>query len=199
MPADIRGLLLAGGRASRFGSDKLLADAGGQKLVARAAANLLKGAGNALAVIPPGQSALRRILERAGCSILESADTRRGLGASLSAAVAHTPGADGWIVALGDMPVVSPITIALVRARIEAGAAIAAPVLAGSDRRGHPVGFSRALKAELLAVDGDEGARSVIARHADQLVLVPVDDEGIVTDVDTPEQLKGIGFPTTRE
>jgi molybdenum cofactor cytidylyltransferase len=188
---DIRGLLLCGGRATRFGSDKLLADLDGEPLVARSVANLLKGAGNALAVVPPGEIPLLRVLERAGCYILESADTRRGLGASLAAGVAHTREADGWIVALGDMPFIAPATIAMVRARLEAGAVLVAPALAGSERRGHPVGFGRALRDELLAIDADEGARSVIARHLPELVMLPVEDKGIVIDIDTPSDLEG--------
>jgi len=187
----LRALLLCGGRSSRFGSDKLLADWNGGTLVAASAASLLEGAGNALAVIPPGSALLRRALEGAGCDVLESPDTRRGLGASLAAGVAHAPDAGGWIVALGDMPRVSPSTIARVCRALGEGAAIAAPVVAGGERRGHPVGFARALKGELLALDGDEGARSVIERHADKVVLIPVDDPGITFDVDRPSDLEG--------
>src|SRR5258707_11895723 len=116
MPADIRGLLLCGGLATRFGRDKLTFDIASARgagapptpMAALAARNLVAGAGNALAVIPPGAAALRRILEAEGCEILESRRTRRGLGASLGAGVAARPIADGWIGALGDLPDVRP-------------------------------------------------------------------------------------------
>ena len=68
--------------------------------------------------------------------------------------------------------------------------AIAAPVLRESGERGHPVGFSRALRVELAAIDGDEGARAVIARHRDALIAIEVDDPGIVKDIDTPSDLE---------
>jgi molybdenum cofactor cytidylyltransferase len=189
----IRGLLLCGGTSSRFGSDKLLhrhspageSAAEAQPLVVRSARHLIEGAGNALAVIPMGASALRLVLEQAGCEILESPQTLRGLGASLAAGVAHTRTADAWIVALGDMPSIRTATIAAVRAKLEGGALIAAPFIAATHERGHPVGFSRALRDELLVVDGDEGARSVIARHRAAVVSIPVDDRGILFDVDT--------------
>jgi len=189
----IRGLLLCGGRSSRFGSDKLLVRASASEaraLAALAAINLISGAGNALAVIPPGAAALRRLLDEAGCAILESAATARGLGASIAAGVAASAHADGWIVALGDMPFIRDVTIAAVRSKLEAGAAIAAPVLAGNRQRGHPVGFSKAFGKELAALDGDEGARSVIARHRDDIVLIEVDDPGIAIDIDKPEDLR---------
>ena len=190
MSTGIRGLLLCGGGALRFGAEKLLADVDGQPLVSWSARNLVNGAGNALAVIPPGNQALRRVLEASGCEILESNDTSRGIGASLAAGVCRTPAAAGWIVALGDMPFILPGTIALVRAKLTQGAAIAAPALLPKGERGHPVGFGKALQRELAALDGDEGARSVIARHADAMVLIPVDDGGIVIDVDTPGDLE---------
>jgi molybdenum cofactor cytidylyltransferase len=190
MAAPLRGLLLCGGRATRFGSDKLLAPCGGEPLAARSARSLLAGAGNALAVIPPHAAELRAVLAAAGCGILESERCERGLGASLAAAVGATRDARGWIVALGDMPLVRAETIAAVRAALDAGALVAAPVLAATGERGHPVGFSRALLAELEALDGDEGARVVIARHRGRMVAIPVDDPGILADIDTPADLR---------
>ena len=192
----IRGLLLCGGSSSRFGSDKLLhrhSRASGpveaQPLAVQSARHLIEGAGNALAVIPMGAAELRRLLEEAGCEILESPHTVRGMGASLAAGVAASSDADGWIVALGDMPFIEPATIAAVRERLEHGALLAAPILRASGQRGHPVGFSRALHSALAAVVGDEGARSVIAQHRGEILLVEVDDPGIVTDIDAPRDL----------
>ena len=193
--AGARVLLLAGGRASRFGSDKLLAPvnrAGNARPMAEhAARNAIEGAGGALAVIPPNAAALRAVLERAGCQIVESARTARGLGASIAAGVAHAADAQGWIVALADMPFIAPGTFAAVSAALGKGASIAAPV-SPSGERGHPVGFSRALQAELLALDGDQGARVILQRHAGDIVALEVDDPAILFDIDTPQDLTRI-------
>jgi molybdenum cofactor cytidylyltransferase len=54
------------------------------------------------------------------------------------------------------------------------------------DTPGHPVGFSREFFAELLDLDGDEGARSVVRAHRDVVEFVDVDDPGVVTDLDQP-------------
>ena len=195
MPARIRGLLMCGGMASRFGSDKLAAPLDGEPLVARSVRNLLAGVGNALAVLPPGAERLRGILEGAGAEILVSIDCARGLGASIAAGVAASASADGWIVALGDMPYIRPLTIAAVADRLEKGAHIAAPILGAV--RGHPVGFGRALKAPLLALDGDDGARILLKRHHDVVETFIVDDPGVTMDVDVPSDLKAQG--TRRE
>jgi molybdenum cofactor cytidylyltransferase len=183
------GLLLCGGAARRFGADKLLA--GEVPLAARAAGNLIAGAGRALAVIPPGRARLRGALEAAGCEILETDRTARGMGASLAAGVEAAASAAGWIVALGDMPLVRPQTIAAVKRALEGGAAIAAPFDAGG-RRGHPVGFGAALRSQLLALDGDVGARDILRRHAAAIARIETDDAGIFIDVDTPGDLAGL-------
>jgi molybdenum cofactor cytidylyltransferase len=68
------------------------------------------------------------------------------------------------------------------------GAVLVAPFHAG--RRGHPVGFAAGLGAELLAANGDAGARDILARHASSLTRLDVDDPGILIDVDTPGDLR---------
>ena len=158
-------------------------------MVAWAARRAVQGTGNALAVIRPGSAALRATLHESGCEILESEATARGLGASLAAGVAHSRAADGWVVALGDMPLIDAATFRGVVEALLGGALIAAPVLRSTNARGHPVGFAKSLFEELAALDGDEGARSVIHRHQDRVVSIPVDDRGIVVDIDTPDDL----------
>jgi molybdenum cofactor cytidylyltransferase len=183
----VRALLLCGGKSSRFGADKLLANVDGLPLVAHSVRHLIAGAGNALAVIPPHHKALRHALDDAGCDVLESPDCERGMGASLAAGVRATSDAGGWIVALGDMPFVKPLTIAAIVDKIEKGATIAAPMHQGI--RGHPVGFAAKLRDELLALGGDEGAKRVVAAHRDDVQVLLVSDPGVNADVDVPDDL----------
>ena len=181
------GILLCGGAARRFGGDKLLA--GADPIAPRAARHLAAAVGRVIAVVPPGRAALSRALEAAGCHVLESDRTALGMGASLAAAVAASADAEGWIVGLGDMPSVAPRTIAMVRDALQAGALIAAPFDA-QGRRGHPVGFAAALRAELLALTGDVGARDILAHHKASIIPIVTSDPGIFVDVDTPEDLR---------
>jgi len=186
----IRGLLLGGGAGTRFGGAKLLAAAGpdATPIGVRAARSLVAGAGNALAVVRAGDGALAQALREAGCDVLESAESARGLGASLAAGVKASADAPGWVIALADMPRILPATHRAVAEALARGAKLAI-VVDAAGRRGHPVGFASDLFADLAALDGDEGARSVIERHRAWLEVVRVDDPGIFFDVDTPGDL----------
>ena len=80
-----------------------------------------------------------------------------GMGASLACAARAAGEADGYLVALADMPFVRRTTIAAVRDALAGGAPLAAPYFRA--RRGHPVGIARRFLHELLALRGDEGAK----------------------------------------
>jgi molybdenum cofactor cytidylyltransferase len=154
----------------------------------RSALSLLAGVGNVLAVVRAGDASLARGLRQAGCEVLECEDSARGMGASLAAGVKASRAAHGWIVALADMPRILPTTHRRLAETLTRGARLAA-VFDATGRRGHPVGFSSALYADLAALDGDEGARSVIERHRAFLEAVRVEDRGIFFDVDAPGDL----------
>ena len=109
------------------------------------------------------------------------------MGASLACAVAASRDAGGWIVALADMPWLAPATIRAVADAIRAGASIAAPFTGG--RRGHPVGFAQSHRDALLGLQGDEGARAIVAAAGNALVRLAIDDPGAFADVDTPGDL----------
>jgi len=115
----------------------------------------------------------------------------KGGNGSVSGAIAGAAraagAADGYLVALGDMPFVRPSTIAAVREALAVGALLAAPYWRA--RRGHPVGFAGSLRAELEALAGDEGAKRVLAAHEARLVKVPVGDPGAIRDIDRPSDL----------
>lgn len=187
----ISGILLAAGAGSRFGGEKLLHPLeDGVAIAAHAARNLLAATSEVIAVVRWGDFPLYEMLEQEGCQVTMFQDAARGMGASLAHGVAQARGADGWVIALADMPRIAPDTIKKVIAALEEGASIAAPVRKGE--RGHPVGFGAQLRDELLALDGDQGARAVVERHREAVKLIECDDPGIVLDIDRKTDLDGI-------
>ena len=108
-----------------------------------------------------------------------------GMGYSIAHGVLARPQATGWLVLPGDMPMIQPHTLQAVAAQLEHHAVVYAQHLG---RRGHPVGFGAELYSELVALQGDEGARRLIARYPAH--AVDVQDAGVLMDVDTPDDLE---------
>jgi molybdenum cofactor cytidylyltransferase len=191
----IVGILLAAGRGVRFGGEKLLAPlatadgevAPGTPVGIAACRHLVAALPESLAVVRTGDRALAGLLAGAGARVVECPRADEGMGASLACAIAASGDAEGWVIALADMPWVQPATIAAVAQALGGGAEIVAPTWLGE--RGHPVGFARRHRDALLALEGDAGARAIMAAHRAALQLVPVADPGVVRDVDEPANL----------
>ena len=182
-PRTIAAILLAAGAGARFGGEKLLHPLeDGVAIAAHAARNLLAVTPDVIAVVRWGDFPLYEILEQEGCQVSMFQGAARGMGATLAYGVGQARGAEGWVIALADMPRIAPDTIRRIIAAVGEGARIAAPVYKGE--RGHPVGFGAQLRNELLALDGDQGARAVLERHCDALRLIECDDPGVLYDID---------------
>ncbi|MEX3759431.1 nucleotidyltransferase family protein [Paraburkholderia phenoliruptrix] len=186
------GILLAAGVGSRFDphgvQNKLLARLpDGTPVAQEAAHRLLLAVPTVLAVVRPGAEALARLLNDAGCDVAFAAGAERGMGASLAAGIQASEDAEGWIIALADMPRIQSSTIEAVARALDGGASLVAPFYGG--QRGHPVGFGAAHREALLSLDGDSGARALF--KSERVMRLDVDDAGILRDVDTLEDLRG--------
>ena len=184
--------MLAAGSASRFGSDKLRHELPhGVSIAVQSARHLRMELDRVLAVVRPESAELSQALKNEGCEIVVCENAAEGMGASLACAaraVADSfPEADGYLIALADMPFLRRTTIAAVRDALAAGAPIAAPYFRA--RRGHPVAMSKKFLDQLLALKGDEGAKQVLAANAQAIVKIPVGDPGAIRDIDTPGDL----------
>ena len=189
----IQGLLLAAGRSQRFGSDKRHALLGGEPLLLRTARRWLDARdpvlGDVLVVLREPDAAERELaqrLQQLGASTTFCAEARLGMGHSLAWGVLQTPRAEGWLIGLGDMPALRPHSIRAVAHALRPDG-IVLPTLDGL--RGHPVGFGAAYAGELLALRGDNGARTVLQAHRDALQWLELEDPGLLLDVDEPAQL----------
>lgn len=184
----IAGILLAAGAGSRFGGGKLLHPLEGVAIGVRSARNLLQSGLPLTAVVRSRSDDLVKLLQAEGVMVTVCPNAVEGMGASLAHAITQTQDASGWVVALADMPRILPETIRQVVDAMRAGALIAAPSYRGE--RGHPVGFCAALRDELLACGGDEGARAVIKRHHAEIEWIATDDQGVIIDIDRKEDIQ---------
>lgn len=187
------GILLAAGFSRRFGSaDKLLHRlADGTPVGVAAARNLLDALPISVAVVRPDNQELAMQLKAAGLLVVRCTEQEQLMADSLAAAIrfaAGLPEADsGFVIALADMPFIRPDTIAAVANALTAGASIVVPTYQG--QRGHPVGFAPKFSSELEKLEGDEGARSILRRHASEIHMLECDDAGILRDIDIPADI----------
>ena len=182
-------ILLAAGSAKRFGSDKLLHALPHEVPIAiQAARNLAAVVGkDLLVVLRPEAKALSALFLKEGCRVVVCDNAAEGMGASLACGVRAAGAADAYLVALADMPFIRASTIEAVRDALASGATLAAPYFRA--RRGHPVGIAGIFRAELESLGGDEGAKTLLARHQDKMTKIPVGDPGAIRDIDTPGDL----------
>jgi molybdenum cofactor cytidylyltransferase len=192
-PRKVAAILLAAGRGTRMGGpNKLLEEIRGKAIVRKAAEAAAASKANPVIVVT-GHEAERVAASLKGLEALRihNPDYAAGLSTSLKAGIQSLPqDADAAVVVLGDMPDVSAALIDKLVAALDParGALIAVPTREG--RRGNPVVWSRRFFEELAHIDGDTGARHLIAQHNEAVVEVPVEDEAAFHDIDTPEALR---------
>lgn len=188
---NIVGLLLAAGRSRRFGSDKLLQRLpDGRTLLEASLAPLAASVDRVLVLVRPGPSPLHELLQEKNIPYLEVPESEDGMGTTLAAGIRATAQARGWIVGLADMPCLLPDTANQVVGALRHGAPIAAPFHQG--RRGHPVGFAARWHDALAALQGDQGARTLLQNHPELITRLEVDGPGCLIDIDTPEALASL-------
>lgn len=189
----VPGVILAAGRSSRMGRPKALLPIPplGVTFVRRLATSLCEGGvEEALIVGRPDDPALQA---EVGSLSLPArfvpngeADTGQLSSVLAGLRVADRPGVHGVLVTPVDVPLVTAETVAaLLSAHRSSGAPIVRAVYRG--RHGHPVIFARAVFDELRRADPSVGAKAVLRAHEHAIVNVEVEDPGVVTGVDTPE------------
>ena len=115
-----------------------------------------------------------------------------GMGDSIAAAVRATRGAAAWLVLPGDLPLVRPESLQAVARALVAPHQVVLPMHAG--QRGHPVAFAAGCGDALAALQGTEGAAAIVRDRlaAGQVLRLEIDDPGIVTDIDTVDDLERV-------
>jgi len=191
----IAAVVLAAGRSTRMGaSNKLVAEIGGKPLVRICVEQALASRAKPVIVVTGHQR--ERVEEALGglpVRLVHNPHFADGLGTSLRAGIVTLPAdVDGVVVCLGDMPQVDAALIDRLIAAFdpEKGALAVMPSING--QRGNPVLWARRFFADLIAIEGDVGARNLIKRYGEAVVEVPVENKGVLTDVDTPEALKAV-------
>lgn len=187
-------IVLAAGKSSRMGSNKLLADLGGKPLVLRSLENLkASGVRDIIVVTGNDADAIHAALHPLDARFVHNAHFAEGLSTSLKCGLAALPGdVDGVLVCLGDMPLVDAKTIdRLISSFSDAEhRTICVPVYDG--KRGNPVLWGRQHFGGLQAITGDQGGRLLMEELSDEVAEVDCGSAAVLVDVDTPQALLDI-------
>ncbi len=185
-------VVLAAGFGRRYGEGNKLHQAlNGRPVLAWAFDSLIHlRATAAIAVVAPDDALAKSLALNAGFTPVPNPARATGMGGSIACGVqALSDEVDAVLIALGDMPRVAHSSLEALLAAFSTRDQIVVPCCDG--RRGHPVLFGVHHFSALRLLDGDTGAREILKQHAALVREVPVNDPGVLLDVDTPQDLAG--------
>ena len=173
------GLVLAAGSGQRFGSDKRLAQLADGNSLLRATLLRAKEAFSDVRVVLKAEDDAEALAIPHGIHLVRAAHAKQGMGSSLAAGIQSLANTQATAVAvlLGDMPWITLATLLQLRAHAHAEHIVVAYC---DGQRFWP---------ELMQLQGENGAKALIATHAQQVIEVTLADRGILLDVDKPADL----------
>lgn len=196
----IAAVVLAAGRSTRMGSNKLLKSVKGKPMIRQTVETVLQSRASPVVVVTGhDEQGVCDALKGLNVSFVHNPHYAEGLSTSLATGVAGLPlHIDGVLMVLGDMPLVPAATLnKLIRAFDPTERrSICVPIFQGE--RGNPVLWGRQHFGEFEGLKGDKGAKVLLVVNSDQVVEVPAGNEGVLTDFDTPgslAKLKGGAIP----
>jgi len=191
--ASVGAIVLAGGKSRRFGGSKLLHPWANGRTILEASLMAPLGADldRVLVVTGADHAELAILLKLYPVEVIHNPDWEVGMSTSVKAGLLalEAGGApDAFLICLGDQPMLpSSVIRDLVDVYRTGSSSIVAPSLGGE--RQNPVLLDWSLVPEFLAVQGDQGGRGVIKRHANDITLIPYANGDWFRDIDSPRDL----------
>jgi len=183
-------VVLAAGTSTRMGTAKQLLQLDDRPLLQHVL-NCVRASGVKEIVLVLGFAAeeIQKEIDVQSARVVLNESYRRGMGTSLKVGLSAVgPQCAGALIVLADQPFVRPVTLDLLMAEHHRGKAqIVIPTYRGF--RGNPVLLDRSVFAEVMALDGDIGCRAIFGDHLEGIVKLPVDDAGILLDIDQESDL----------
>lgn len=187
----IAALILAAGRSTRMGANKLLEVLHEKPLVRHVVdAARASHASDIIVVTGHEREQIETALSDPKTVFIHNPHYAEGLSTSVKAGLAALPiDCDGAVILLGDMPLVTADIINALIAAIQLAPHQSAAVPVVNGEWGNPVLLMRKSFADVSSLTGDAGARKYLQDHRDHVLEVPVSDTAVLVDLDTPEAL----------
>lgn len=184
-------LVMAAGSSRRFGTDKRQARFGNKTLLETTLEKAAPWKKSIRVILGPGDDSLQTSLSHQQVAAYISKNARRGMGHSLADAIqqltAHEPNISRCMVMLADMPYIKTDTLKKLLDALEDDDLVV-PTYRG--KRGNPVGFGQCYFSALKELTGDKGGKIILQQNENSVREIPVEDSGILKDIDRPEQLE---------
>ena len=196
-------IILAAGSSTRMGAAKQLLRLDGRPLLQHVLDNVrASDVGEIILVLGASAEAIRGEIDARHERVVLNENYQEGMGTSLKAGLSSVNSkTEAALIILADQPFVRPETLnQLISQHVRSKAQIVIPLYRGF--RGNPVLLDRAVFPEVMALGGDTGCRAIFGDHLEGIVKVPVDDVGILLDIDRKsdfEALRSVGNRAERE
>lgn len=186
--SELCGLVVAAGKSTRMGGfPKPLLYADGERFVERVLRVLAAGGvDDAVVVLGHEHAEVRRRATFGDARVVVNDAYADGMLSSVKAGIEASPAGRSLLLWPVDYPFVPAAVVERLRTAFDGDADVLQPTVDGE--RGHPVLFAASTRDALLDAPADVGARAVVYDERTDLREVPVDDERILVDVDTPEE-----------
>ena len=181
-----------------MGTPKQLLRIGDKTILERTLKNVrASNASEVVRVMGHAAAEVQKTIATQGCKVVVNPDYQQGMGTSLRSGLAAVSTAAALIV-LADQPWVSSETFnRLIACHQERRPQIIIPTHRGF--RGNPVLLDRSVFAEVQALGGDVGCRAIFGDHTEGILKLPIDDPGILQDIDSRDDFETMSATATRD
>jgi molybdenum cofactor cytidylyltransferase len=197
--ARVAAVILAAGESSRFGKPKQLLELNQKSLVRRIVDEARDADCSPVVVVTgDGRDEIKRQLAGTLAVTVDNENWKHGIGTSIRAGIRYltgaTPEIDAVVLLVCDQPLVDA---SMIRDLIALGEKTHKPIVSSryAETVGVPALFNRMCFDELLALDGDSGAKAIILSNSDRIAELPFPDGAI--DLDTIQDWENFGRRVT--
>lgn len=186
----VSAIVLAAGESKRMaGRNKLLLPLEEKTIVECAVDAILEArVDDVIVVLGHEAAAIQKVLQKRALRFTFNPNFRGGMASSIQAGVAAlAPPAQSVMIALADQPLITTAEINFLIAEFARATEKSIGVPTFNGQRGNPVLFDLRYREELLALQGEVGGKSILARHPEAILEVALPAGNILVDADTPE------------
>ena len=180
-------LLLAAGGSTRMGQPKQLLSWGNQTLIEHQIQTLLKTGNPVTVVLGSNSNLIVPVIAKYGVDIFINTDWESGMGSSISHGISQIiqkfPEADGVLITLVDQPLITTSYIEKMLGTYQPGLQQILVSHSASGWTGVPVLFDKCYFKELSELKNEEGAKKIVNRHEERVILL--DGGELLEDMDT--------------